>query len=50
MSDAVANKGSRVLKALGIITVIGVLVAVGRIVLKVFREENAEGADAPDGV
>jgi hypothetical protein len=39
MSTAAANKGSWFLKALGIVTLIGVLIAIGRIVMKVFNEE-----------
>lgn len=43
MSTATANKGSWFLKALGIVTLIGVLIAVGRIVMKVFNEEVEPG-------
>lgn len=45
-----ASKGSRVIKVLGIVTLIGVLVAVGRIVLRVFNEKNGEPEDAHDGI
>jgi hypothetical protein len=42
MSQLVANKGSKIIKTLGFITLIGVFIAVGRIVFKVFNEKNAE--------
>ncbi|HKP94574.1 MAG TPA: hypothetical protein VJ385_02345 [Fibrobacteria bacterium] len=45
-----AFKGSRIIKALGIITLIGVLIAVGRIVLRVFNEKDAEPDDGQHGV
>jgi hypothetical protein len=55
MSEAtVGNKsGIKLWKIVGIITLIGVLVAVGRIVLRVFREENRkrqESAESDSGV
>jgi hypothetical protein len=50
MSQLVANKGSKIIKALGVITLIGVLIAVGRIVLKVFNEKNTEPDDSQTGV
>jgi hypothetical protein len=45
MSESQARSGSRILKVVGIVTLIGVLVAVGRIVLRVFNEKSG----APDG-
>ncbi len=42
--------GSRILKVLGTVTLIGVLVAVGRIVLRVFQEKSGESEDAHDGI
>jgi len=42
MSQSVASKGSRVIKVLGIVTLIGVLIAVGRIVLRVFNEKTGD--------
>jgi hypothetical protein len=42
MSQLVANKGSKIIKTLGFITLIGVVIAVARIVFKVFNEKNAE--------
>jgi len=50
MSQSTASNGSRILKVLGIVTLIGVLVAVGRIVLRVFQEKSGEAEDAGDGV
>ncbi|MDB5047736.1 MAG: hypothetical protein JWO30_807 [Fibrobacteres bacterium] len=50
MSQLAANKGSKIIKALGVITLIGVIIAVGRIVLKVFNEKNAEPDDSQAGV
>ncbi len=58
MVNAVAeNKsGIRWIKILGIITLIGVVAAVGRIVLRVFREEShranegAANSDSQSGV
>lgn len=50
MSQVVASKGSWFLKALGFITVVGVILAVGRIVMKVFNEEEGGEPDAPNGV
>lgn len=50
MSQIAEHKGSWFLKALGIITVVGILIAVGRIVLKVFTEEEGAEPDAPNGV
>lgn len=48
MSQSAA--GSRILKVLGIVTLIGVIVAVGRIVLRVFKEKSGETEDAHDGI
>lgn len=50
MSQVATNKSSWFLKALGIITVVGILIAVGRIVMKVFTEDEGGEADAPTGV
>jgi hypothetical protein len=50
MSESQARKGSRVLKVLGVVTLIGVLIAVGRIVLRVFNEKSAAPEDGHDGV
>lgn len=50
MSQVAENKGSWFLKALGIVTVIGILIAVGRIVMKVFTEGEGTEPDAPNGV
>lgn len=49
MSQLAASKGSRVIKVLGIITLIGVIVAVGRIVLRVFNEKSGDD-DSQAGV
>lgn len=45
-----AHNGSRFLKALGILTLIGALLIVGRIVLKVFNEDKGEPEDSHDGI
>jgi hypothetical protein len=50
MSQSAASNGSRIIKVLGIVTLIGVIVAVGRIVLRVFKEKAAEPEDAHDGI
>ena len=50
MSQVVASKGSWLLKALGIITLVGVVIAVGRIVMKVFNEDEGGDPDASNGV
>jgi hypothetical protein len=50
MSQSASSKGSRIVKVLGIVTLIGVLIAVGRIVLRVFKEKSGEAEDAHDGV
>lgn len=50
MSQVAANKGSWFLKTLGIITVVGILIAVGRIVMKVFSEDEGGEPDLPSGV
>lgn len=50
MSQVAASKGSWFLKALGIITVVGILIAVGRIVMKVFTEDEGSEPDAHNGV
>jgi hypothetical protein len=50
MSQSAASNGSRIIKVLGIVTLIGVIVAVGRIVLRVFKEKSGEPDDAHDGI
>lgn len=50
MSQIAASKGSKLVKALGIITLFGVIIAVGRIVLKVFNEKKGEPEDDHTGV
>jgi hypothetical protein len=50
MSESQARNGSRVLKVLGIVTLIGVIVAVGRIVLRVFNEKAESSDDGHDGI
>lgn len=50
MSELAAKKGSRAVKILGIITLIGILVAVGRIVLRVFNEKRSEPEDGHNGI
>ena len=50
MSQSAASNGPRILKVLGIVTLLGVLVAVGRIVLRVFKEKSGEAEDAHDGI
>ena len=43
------KKGSRLLKIIGIIAVIGILIAAGRIVLRVFSEKSVTG-ESQEGV
>lgn len=50
MSKLTAKNGSRAIKILGILAFIGVLVAVGRIVLRVFNEKPAEPEDGHNGI
>ena len=50
MSQLAVNKGSKVIKVLGFITLIGVIIAVGRIVLRVFNEKNADSDESHNGV
>jgi hypothetical protein len=50
MSQLVANKGSKIIKTLGILTLIGVIIAVGRIVLRVFNEKKTEPEDGHNGI
>ena len=50
MSQLGASKGSKIIKALGIITVIGLIIAVGRIVLRVFNEGKHESEESDTGV
>ena len=50
MSQLAASKGTRIIKVLGVVTLIGVLIAVGRIVLRVFNEKSGEPDDAHTGV
>ena len=45
MSQAVEDKGSWFLKTLGLITVVGILIAVGRIVMKVLNEDEGGEPD-----
>ena len=45
-----ARKGRNWIKIIGIITLVGVLVAVARIVLRVFREKPVTGEDHDDEV
>jgi hypothetical protein len=42
-NTATTPKGVNWIKIIGIITLVGVLVAVGRIVLRVFREKRDDG-------
>jgi hypothetical protein len=50
MSESQARNGSRILKVVGIVTLIGVIVAVGRIVLRVFNEKSGAPEDDHGGV
>ena len=50
MSQSSESKGFSIVKMLGIVALIGVLVAVVRIVLRVFNEKPAEPEDAHDGI
>ena len=50
MSVLAAKKGSKVVKILGVITLIGIIVAVGRIVLRVFNEKSSEPEDGHNGI
>jgi hypothetical protein len=50
MSELAAKKGSRAVKIIGIITLIGIIVAVGRIVFRVFNEKSSEPEDGHNGV
>ena len=50
MSQLAANKGSKIIKTLGILTLIGVILAVGRIVLRVFNEKKTEPDDSHNGI
>jgi hypothetical protein len=50
MSELAASKGSKIIKALGVITLVSVIIAVGRIVLKVFTEKEAGSEDNHAGV
>lgn len=50
MSVLAAKKGSKVVKFLGVITLIGIIVAVGRIVLRVFNEKRSEPEDGHNGI
>jgi flagellar basal body-associated protein FliL len=51
MGQAVAEKksGFRWIKVLGIITVVGLIAAIARIVLRVFREESHRAEEAQSG-
>ena len=48
--EVVVKKGSWFLRTLGILTVIGVAIAVGRIVMKVLEEEDGKPADDHEGI
>ena len=50
MSEFASKKGSRAIKILGLLAFIGILVAVGRIVLRVFNEKPAEPEDGHNGI
>lgn len=50
MSQSAGSNGSRIIKALGVLTLIGIFVAVGRIVLKVFTEGDGEPDETQTGV
>lgn len=50
MSQSAASYGFRIVKVLGIVALIGLLVAVGRIVLRALKEETGEPEDAHHGV
>jgi hypothetical protein len=50
MSQIAARKGSKVIKILGIVTLIGVIIAVGRIVLRVFAEKEGDAEDTHNGI
>lgn len=53
MVQALKSKSFRWVKVLGILTLIGVLIAVARIVIRVFREERLDhrvGQDSDSGV
>lgn len=50
MSEFAAKKGSSAIKILGIITLIGLIVAVARIVLRVFNEKPSEPEDGHNGI
>ena len=51
MSIGNAKKGSWFLKILGIVTLVGIVIAIGRMVMKVLGEEDGgESDDAPQGV
>ena len=43
------KKGSKVFKILGVIAVVGLLIAVGRIVLRVFAEKSGSG-ESQEGI
>ena len=50
MSESQSRSGSRILKIVGIVTLVGVLVAVGRIVLRVFNEKSDGAENDHDGI
>jgi flagellar basal body-associated protein FliL len=50
MSASAPKKGSRAVRILGIITLIGIIVAVARIVLRVFNEKGSEPEDGHNGI
>lgn len=45
-----SQKGSRLVKILGALALIGIFLAVGRIVLRVFLEDEAEPEDSHNGI
>ncbi len=45
-----SNNGSKLVKALGFIAIVGILVAVGRLILKGIRSAGAEPEDEHNGV
>ncbi|GEM_PF-4955007 len=50
MSQMTANKSSKLLKALGLIALIGVVIAVGRLIVKGVRSAGAGPDDEQTGV
>jgi hypothetical protein len=50
MSQLAANKGSKLFRALGIIAIIGVVIAVGRLVFKGIKSARSAPEDEHDGI